>query len=339
VPIFNPENTAFPVVVKNTLLSGRPFNFDDVALELFRFQAKFCGLYAHFLEILKVNPNKVYSTYQIPFLPIDLFKWHKIVTLYHGRPSKEAIYTSSGTTLQIRSSHYVSDEDFYLKHAAKLFSLSYGPLTDYAIFALLPSYLERKGSSLVAMAHYFMQQSGYTGSGFFLDNYPALQQAIMVARNLGKKILLLGVTFALLDFAEALPQDLSDVIIMETGGMKGRKKEMPRDEVHAILKEAFKVDTVHSEYGMTELLSQAYSTGNGWFNEPESMRILLRDPLDPRSMDSNLKKGAINIIDLANADSCSFLQTADLGERNNNQFSIIGRQDNADLRGCNLLIT
>ncbi|HAI75835.1 MAG TPA: acyl transferase, partial [Microscillaceae bacterium] len=269
---------------------------------------------------------------------ITFFKDQVVLT---DLPSQEAIcFESSGTTGQIPSRHWVSDPDFYRKASQAIFEQQYGALTNFHFLALLPSYLQRGNSSLVFMMDHFIRESGSTLSGFFLDDWPALQQAIdLLHADQQRQGVLIGVTYALLDFAEAHPQDLSHLLVMETGGMKGRRREMIRSEVHQVLQEAFRLPTVHSEYGMTELLSQAYSQADEIFTPPVWMRVLLRDAYDPLSL-SPRKTGAINLIDLANVDSCAFIATQDIGEMvNDNQFKVLGRLDNSDLRGCNLLLS
>jgi hypothetical protein len=235
----------------------------------------------------------------------------------------------------------VADLNFYLKNAELIFEEFYGPLTDFVFLALLPSYLEQGNSSLVAMVDYFIKRSGQTEKGFYLYQLDELKNTIANAKKSGKKVMLFGVTYALLDLAEAATDsDFSEVIIMETGGMKGRRREMIREELHATIKAAFNVPAIHSEYGMTELLSQAYSKGNGIFQTPKSMKIMLRNLNDPFEINSNLRSGGINVIDLANIDSCAFNETKDIGKLHpDGTFEVLGRFDNSDIRGCNLLVS
>lgn len=322
---------------KELLTGGQSFGFEAVALEIFRFQAKANLVYKKYLQYLNVDPEAVFSLEKIPFLPIEFFKTQEIKT---GAFEAETIFKSSGTTLQQRSRHLVADLSFYLHNAELIFRQFYGPLTDFVFLALLPSYLEQGESSLVAMVDHFINGSGQQEPGFFLDQFDVLKNAIKNARESGKKVMLFGVTYALLDLADNLGDaDFSEVIIMETGGMKGRRKEMIREELHAVLKAAFKVPAIHSEYGMTELLSQAYSFGNGIFHTPKTMKILLRDMNDPFEINSNLRSGGINVIDLANIDSCCFIETKDIGKIHpDGTFEVLGRFDNSDIRGCNLLV-
>ncbi len=314
-----------------------PFFFEEKALELFRFQASANQIYRKYLEFLRINPAKISLLSQIPFLPIEFFKFHSVTSV---TATPEILFESSGTTGQVRSRHLVYDTAFYQKVAQRIFEDRYGPLTGFHILALLPSYIERSGSSLVYMVEHFIRQSGSSESGFFLHNREQLVSTIEILSRQNKKVLLVGVTFALLELAEQYGgRDWSRVIVMETGGMKGRREELLRDEVHTILKQAFNLSVIHSEYGMTELLSQAYSAGEGIFQMPHTMRILIRDSNDPFSMYAHQRNGGINIIDLANADSCAFIETKDLGVvLSENTFRVLGRFDNSDIRGCNLLI-
>ncbi|HSI90964.1 MAG TPA: hypothetical protein VK927_07590, partial [Adhaeribacter sp.] len=297
---------------KELLTGTQSFRFEEAALGLFRYQAAHNPVYRQYLQLLGKDPAAVFSLEQIPFLPIEFFKTQQVKT---GDFEPEVIFKSSGTTLQQRSCHFVADNDFYLQVASQIFAGFYGPLTDYVFLALLPSYLEQGQSSLVAMVAHFVKQSGQQEPGFFLGRLAELKNAIRKAQKTGKKVMLFGVTYALLDLAETGGDtDLSEVIIMETGGMKGRRKEMIREELHGILTRAFNVPAIHSEYGMTELLSQAYSQGNGIFRAPKTMRILLRDLNDPFEINPNLRSGGINVIDLANIHSCAFIETKDIGK-------------------------
>jgi phenylacetate-coenzyme A ligase PaaK-like adenylate-forming protein len=322
---------------KNQIQNLRADLFEEQALALFRYQARHNPVYRQYLEFLQVRPEAVADIYQIPFLPIEFFKTQQVKT---GSFTPQVVYLSSGTTRQSRSHHYLPDDAFYKAHSRRIFEAFYGPLTDYIFLALLPSYLEQGHSSLVAMVDYFVAQSGQQLPGFYLHDLEALLSNIDRARLSGKKIVLFGVSYALLDLAEKVrPGSLQQVIIMETGGMKGRRREMVRQELHAILQAAFGVSSIHSEYGMTELLSQAYSQGEGLFRAPDSLKVLLRDPNDPLTVDSAFKTGGINIIDLANVDSCAFLETKDIGRLHaDGRFEVLGRFDNSDIRGCNLLV-
>ncbi len=316
--------------------------FEAKALELFQFQASANKVYKKYIDIRGINPKSVTSLLKIPFLPIQFFKDHLVIS--GDAENFKNYFSSSGTTGTITSKHYYWSNDFYLNHSLKLFENEYGSISDYHVLALLPSYLERKGSSLVEMAKYFIEQSKSNNSGFFLYEYEELIQILKSLSNSNSKVLLLGVSFALLELMEFggsnIPK-LSNLIVMETGGMKGRRKEMVREELHEKIKVGFGVNKVHSEYGMTELMSQAYSKGDGIYHLPPTMRIFLRDVYDPFTIISNSigkQQGAINIIDLANFHSCAFLETQDLGRFNEKGLEILGRVDNSDLRGCNLML-
>ncbi|MCE2996782.1 MAG: acyl transferase [Cyclobacteriaceae bacterium] len=311
-------------------------NFDDIALSLFHYQSIHNTTYRTFIETLGLQSSKITSIDQIPFLPIEFFKSHTIVT---GNEPVEVVFTSSGTTGMTTSRHPVRDLSFYLKNAQTIFERYFGSLENYHFFALLPSYLERQGSSLIAMMDYFIRESKSPYSGFYLHNYQELVSHLRLAKNTDRKVILWGVSFALLDLAEGFELDLKDAIVIETGGMKGRRKEMIREELHELLCSRFKVGRIGSEYGMTELLSQAYSLGNGLYQSPPWMKILVRDINDPFQMLENGKTGGINVIDLANAHSCAFVETQDLGKWvQGGYFEVLGRIDNSDLRGCNLLV-
>jgi hypothetical protein len=312
-----------------------PETFEAVALELFCFQAVHNAVYARYLSLLNVDFQKVDSIASIPFLPIELFKNHTVKT---GNWAEETIFTSSGTTGLATSRHPVRDVNFYLQNTVQGFQYFYGGPSEYRVLALLPSYLERRGSSLVCMAEHFIRQSGDPHSGFFLNNTDALVKVLEWKGS--AKILLLGVSFALLALAEHYALDLQDVIVMETGGMKGRRRELTRPELHRILKKAFGVSAIHSEYGMTELFSQAYSKGEGRFFPAPSMRVFSREITDPLTLQQPGKTGVLNIIDLANFDTCSFIATADLGRVfHDGSFEVLGRVDNSDIRGCNLMVS
>ncbi len=312
--------------------------FEELALQVFQYQAKLNPVYRRFLKLLGRSPAQVQTPSEIPFLPIELFKTKQIKT---GRWQEECVFTSSGTTGTTPSRHFLRTADFYRRHALRSFELFYGPIQQYTILALLPSYLERKNSSLVFMVQHFIEQSKKQQSGFFLNEYEGLRQTIEDLQNNGQSILLIGVTFALLEFAEQHPMQLNDkqFILMETGGMKGRGPEYTRAEVHEKLKRAFGLRQIHSEYGMTELLSQAYSKGKGLFKCPPQLRIRIRDLRDPFAERQTGHSGGINIIDLANLDSCSFIATQDIGLRHKDStFEVLGRSDDSELRGCNLMV-
>ena len=311
------------------------------ALALFRHQAAHCAPYAAYLAALGRPVAAVESLEQIPFLPIEFFKTHEVRTDAATWQARET-FRSSGTTRQQRSHHYVRDPQLYRQHAQRIFEHSYGPLTGWTVLALLPSYLEQGGSSLVAMVEHFAHVSGQRQSAFFLHDHEALLAALAEAkRKAGRKVLLIGVSYALLDFAAAHAgrPELQGLTVLETGGMKGRRREMIRDELHAELQRAFGPAGIHSEYGMTEMLGQAYSFGDGRFHAPPQLQILLRDPSDPFSASLTRPAGALNVIDLANFDSCAFLETKDLARRHpDGSFEVLGRLDNSDVRGCNQMV-
>jgi phenylacetate-coenzyme A ligase PaaK-like adenylate-forming protein len=314
--------------------NGQAFN--DTALQIFRHQAENCRVYRDFISGLNIDLAKVQTIYQIPFLPVEFFKSHPVVS---SNADAEVTFTSSGTTGMITSRHLVTDVSWYTESFRSAFKLFYGNVEDYTILALLPSYLEREGSSLIYMADDLIKQSKNPDSGFYLYNHDELLSQLKKQQAAKKPTLLIGVTFALLDFVEQYIVNFPQLIVMETGGMKGRRKEMIREELHQQLCEGFGVKAIHSEYGMTELLSQAYSKGEGIFNCPPWMKIITRDPNDPLELLQNNKAGGINIIDLANINSCSFIATQDLGKvYPDESFEILGRFDNSDIRGCNLLI-
>lgn len=311
-------------------------NFDDIALSLFQVQSAHNPVYKQFIQSLGIRSSKITSIEQIPFLPIEFFKNHHVVT---GDWLVDIKFTSSGTTGTTASRHEVWSLDFYLKNAQDIFERYFGSLTEYHFFALLPSYLEREGSSLIAMMDYFIRESNSPFSGFYLNNYRDLVNQIGKAKKTNRKVILWGVSFALLDLAEKFDVDLENAIVIETGGMKGRRKEMIREELHAILCNRFRVRQIGSEYGMTELLSQAYSVGNGIYQSPPCLKIIIRDINDPFQRAENGKTGGINVVDLANAHSCAFIETQDLGKwTQGGYFEVLGRIDNSDLRGCNLLV-
>ncbi len=322
--------------LKEKVLNAKRYNFEELALEIFRFQASQNEVYSSYLQYLKVQPRTVRHLEQVPFLPIEFFKRHRV---FCKGLNPVLYFESSGTTGSNTSRHYLSDPDFYRQVCSNIFQYFYGDLRQYHLFALLPSYLERQHSSLVFMARHFAAQAA-APSGFFLHNQQELAADIANAAGQGGKVLLLGVTFALLDFARDYPAHRPKLLIMETGGMKGRRKEMVREEVHESLCSAFAVPAIHSEYGMTELLSQFYSKALGVFEMSPWARILLRDITDPFSYEKHGKTGGINVVDLANIESCSFIQTMDLGTiTRKGAFKVTGRFDTSDLRGCNLMIS
>ena len=333
-------------------------NFEDLALEIFQFQYRHNSIYRTYVDMLKFNPREINKLPDIPFLPIQFFKTHLVKTT-DFEPAYE--FQSSGTSQTINSHHFIGDIELYRQSFTRGFELFYGPVESWCIIGLLPSYLERQHSSLVFMVSELIRKSGHEQSGFYLYEYEKLHDTLKNLEQKKQKTLLIGVTFALLDFAKEYPFLLKHTVIMETGGMKGRREEIVRDEVQQLLKTKFQLDVIHSEYGMTELLSQAYSKGKGIFYCPPWMKVLIRDEEDPLSVqmavanrqpgselahdaqltihDSRLTtKGVINVIDLANIYSCSFIATDDAGKLyGDGGFEVIGRIDNSDIRGCSLM--
>ena len=310
--------------------------FEEIALKIFRHQFENNKVYRSFCDLLNKHPSEVKTIKEIPFLPIQFFKSHRVISSIKGI---QETFTSSGTTGKISSKHFVTDIDLYEQSFRKGFQHFYGNIEDYVVLALLPSYLERDGSSLIYMVNDMIANSKQPESGFYLNNLDALKNTLidLVSRN--KKTLLIGVSFALLDFVEAYRLELKNTIIMETGGMKGKRKELIRAELHETLKQGFGVNTIHSEYGMTELLSQAYSRSNSLFKTPPWMQVLTRDTEDALTIQAYGKTGGINIIDLANINSCAFIATQDLGKvYKDGSFEVMGRFDNSDIRGCNLMV-
>jgi Acyl-protein synthetase, LuxE len=318
----------------NKLFEPDGGDFNEKALRLFAFQYQNNTVYRRFCDALRIQMPIVNAASSIPFLPISFFKTHAVTTTQF---EPEAIFESSGTSQTVQSRHLVKDLSIYRSAFMKAFELFYGKPEDWCILALLPSYLERTGSSLVLMAKELIEAGNHPQSGFYLQNTDELLKQLQQLESKHQQTLLLGVTYALLDFADAHTLQCNSTVIMETGGMKGRREELTRDEVHQKLKKGFGVKTIHSEYGMTELLSQAYSKGNGIFQTPPWMKILVRDEDDPLHVRSE-GRGVINIIDLANVYSCSFIATDDVGEvYADGSFRILGRMDNSDIRGCSLL--
>lgn len=310
--------------------------FEETALKVFRFQARENPVYRNFLQYLSIQPEKIDSIYNIPFLPIQFFKTHRVVSSL----KKEAIiFTSSATTGTQQSNHFVSDLNWYEASFKKGFEYFYGPVKDYTLLALLPGYLERSGSSLIYMMNSLIAQSEKKKSGFYLHNFEELAETLIELEEKKEKTLLIGVSFALLDFLEKNSFELKNTVVMETGGMKGKRKELVREELHRVLCRGFGVSEIHSEYGMTELLSQAYSKGMGIFYTPPWMKVLVRDTEDAMTMLPESRNGGINVIDLANINSCSFIATQDLGKTyKDGSFEVLGRFDHSDIRGCNLLV-
>ena len=310
-------------------------DFEKLALNTFAFQYTNNPVYQNFCKHLGRNPKRVKTLVDIPFLPIEFFKTKKIIT---GAAIPKTVFTSSGTTGQQTSQHLVHDISIYEQSFTMGFERFYGRPTEYCILALLPAYLERKGSSLIYMVDWLMKSSNHPDNGFFLYDFESLKDKLMSLEQRQQKTILIGVSFALMDFVEQYPLKLKNTIVMETGGMKGRKKEITREELHRMLGKGFGIHSIHSEYGMTELLSQAYSQGHGVFKTPPWMQILTRDTEDPLSFQEHGKTGGINVIDLANLYSCSFIATQDLGRTyKNGTFEVLGRFDHSDVRGCNLM--
>jgi phenylacetate-coenzyme A ligase PaaK-like adenylate-forming protein len=319
------------------IFSFKNGDFESLALRIFKFQAKHNSVYNAYIQNLGVAIENVNSLDQIPFLPIEFFKTHEIKS---GNWEAQSYFESSGTTGVATSRHYYPNQSFYLKNCEQIFSEFYAEPSNYVWLALLPSYLERDGSGLVAMADHFIKGGGNENSGFYLDQDDLLIEKLIALGKQKKQVVLLGVTFALLDLKLQNEINFPELIVMETGGMKGRREELVRNDVHGLLKSKFGVDTIHSEYGMTELFSQAYSSGEGIFYPAGTMRVMTRDINDPLTISKDLKSGGLNVIDLANVHSCSFIETKDLGKvYENGSFEVLGRIDNSDIRGCNLMLT
>lgn len=325
------------VVSPDTIFSLQDNGLEAAALELFRYQYRENDLYRAYTDALRIAPASVKSILEIPYLPIQFFKSHTVVS---GTFEPELLFESSGTTQTINSRHLVKESTIYTRSFMTAFEQFYGPVDDYVILGLLPSYLERQHSSLVRMVQEMVTRSGHPESGFYLYEHDKLYHQLRALEARGQRVLLIGVTFGLLDFAEQYTLDLRHTIVMETGGMKGRREEWTRQEVHAFLQERLGASVIHAEYGMTELLSQAYSKGNGLFATPPWMKILLRDENDPFQLSTGKGAGVINVIDLANIHSCAFIATEDIGRIHaNGLFEVLGRLDNSALRGCSLMVS
>jgi hypothetical protein len=319
----------------NNIFSVTPEKFSQQALQIFLEQYKSNTVYRNWVDALHIQPGSVHTIEQIPYLPVSFFKTHKVVT---GNFKPQVIFESSGTTQTINSQHLVRDIEVYKQSFIKGFEHFYGNVDDWCIIGLLPSYLERSGSSLVMMVDELIKLSPYAESGFYLYDLEKLGDTLHQLESSQQKTLLIGVTFALLDFAEQFGMKLRHTEIMETGGMKGRRKEMIRQEVHEILTQRLGVEKIQSEYGMTELLSQAYSLGEGIFKTVPWMKVLIRDEDDPLTIKQK-GRGLINVIDLANVYSCSFIATEDVGTLyEDGSFEVLGRFDNSDIRGCSLMV-
>ena len=309
-------------------------DFESMAVKIFKYQFDNNKIYRSFCDLINKNPSDITNSNQIPFLPIKFFKSHTVLS---SNQSIEKKFISSGTTNTNLSTHYITDLKLYESSFENSFKYFFGDIKEFTILALLPSYLENKNSSLIYMADKLIKESNRKNSGFYLDNYIELKDKLIELKK--EKVILIGVTFALLNLIEKFNFKLPNLTIVETGGMKGRRKEMIRNELHTKLINGFGTDLICSEYGMTELLSQAYSTNNGIFQCPPWMKIHIREPQDALSFKKNGITGGVNVIDLANINSCSFIATEDLGKKNNeNNFEILGRFDNSDIRGCNLLV-
>jgi hypothetical protein len=320
----------------NIVLSANKDNFESTALEVFHYQYNENVLYRAYCDALHINVASVKLLQQIPFLPISFFKTHKVITGVDH--SAQLLFESSGTTGEQPSRHHVTDAEIYRSSLLQGFEQFYGDPAEYVILALLPSYLERQNASLVYMAKTLMEKSEHTDNGFYINEWEKLSGVLSRLETNKQKVLLLGVTFALLDFAAAFPMPLANTVVMETGGMKGRREELTRADVHTILKEQWQLKEVHSEYGMTELLSQAYATSGGIFRCTNTMRVFARDINDPLDVMEH-GTGCLNIIDLANVNSCSFIATEDVGTiAADGSFEVLGRMDHSALRGCSLMV-
>lgn len=326
--MFNPANPGIFEI-------SSPEEFNAKAIEIFHFQAKNCKVYARFIEFLKVNPLRIKTIDQIPFLPIELFKTNAI---YCGDEQPDLVFSSSGTTGQTPSRHFVTDPEVYHQSLMKQFTNVFGPVEECCILALLPGYLERSNSSLVYMVNHLQEKSNHPLNGNFLTDFSTLNQRLRTLKNEKQQSILFGVTFALIDFANEFPNEYPNLTVVETGGMKGKREEITRNKLHQLLSEKFISSTISSEYGMTELLSQAYSVG-GRFTSPNWMKIFCRDKTDPLKIHAT-GNGGLNIIDLANYNSCAFIATGDGGKVfEDGTFEVLGRIDNQDIRGCNLMYT
>ena len=319
----------------NNIFSGADIHFNEYCAEMFQFQYQNNVIYREWVNLVHPNPVDTQIPLTIPALPISFFKEKKVVC---GALEPEKVFESSGTTGIVTSRHYVKKLDLYEQSFMAGFNYFYGDIQEYCVLALLPAYLERENSSLVYMADKLIKASNHAESGFYLYNYTELSDKLKSLELSGQKTLLLGVTFALLDFSAQFPQQLEHTIVMETGGMKGRGRELTRAELHAVLTNRLGVKNIHAEYGMTELLSQAYSTGGGRYICPPWMKVLVRSEDDPFAISSE-GSGILQIIDLANRYSCSFIATQDIGKvYADGSFEVLGRMDNSDLRGCSLLV-
>jgi len=326
-------NSGYPDRIFNIKHSGE---FKEIAIEVFHYQAQQNPVYRQFIEKLGIEINNIQRIEEIPFLPIEFFRTHIIVT---GSKAPAIVFESTGTTGTVKSRHYVTDISLYDESLLRCFRLFYQDPGDFLFAALLPSYLERPDSSLIYMVNKLIKSGADERSRFFERGSWKLIDMLKLAAAEGRRVMLIGVSFALMDLAEKYSADLEGIIITETGGMKGRRKEITREELHNILRESFNVPSVHSEYGMTELLSQAWSQGGGIFSCPPWMKVLVRELNDPLSVSATPgKTGAINVIDLANVNSCCFIATGDIGRlHDEGKFEVLGRYDHSETRGCNLM--
>jgi hypothetical protein len=321
---------------KHLLQSVNDNSFEAIALQVFKFQSQHNPVYKQYLQLLKVDVDLVKSLNHIPFLPIQFFK---TFSLQSGVWRAETVFKSSGTTSTKGSKHFIFDKEFYLSNAQRIFEQEYGSLNQYTILALLPSYLERGDSSLVAMISHFIDKTNKSESGFYLHNYDKLLADVKLLKQQNRKIIIWGVSYALLEIAEKFNPDWSNCLIFETGGMKGRRKEVTREELHDMLRSGLGVYNIDSEYGMTELLSQAYCRDGVWFKPSATLKVLIREIGDPKKVGLINQNGGINVVDLANFATISFIETEDVGKCNNlGHFQVLGRMDNSDVRGCNLLV-
>jgi len=324
------------IELQKRIFAASPDQFNELAIELFKYQYENNSVYRQYCDLLKVQVDGVHSIQRIPFLPISFFKTHEVKTTAF---EAETVFESSGTTGSVNSKHFIKDVSIYRESFTTCFEKFYGPAKHKCILGLLPSYLERNNSSLIRMTQELISAGSSNLGGFYLYDHEKLHRTIIHNELLKVSSLLIGVTYALLDFAEQYPMRLNHTIVMETGGMKGRRKEMTRQQVHEQLQSKLGVSLVHSEYGMTELLSQAYSLGNGIFECPSWIQIHIRDTEDALTYIKDGKTGGINVIDLANINSCSFIATQDLRKKYpNTTFEVLGRFDNSDIRGCNLMV-
>lgn len=328
---------SFDKEIKRILLESPQIINDELLLEVYQYQYAYNFVYKEFANAVHKSPDLVKNASEIPFLPIAFYKTHNIKTQDSGVDfSKEIQFYSSGTTSQNRSTHYVADAEFYKQRSQQIFENYYGPLENVIILAVLPSYEENPSSSLIFMLKHFIEETKHPASGFYSFDIPTIKSRLKELLTENKKIIVWGVSYALLDWAEKETESFSNCVFLETGGMKGRRKELTRNELHAELKNGFGVQEIHSEYGMTELLSQAYSLGEGFYEFPAGFSPFLREINDPFGRITR-GSGGMNIVDLANINACCFIETQDVGRINEGKFEILGRIDSSDLRGCNLL--